>query len=189
MKSLWKRRLIQGFVGSGLLITIFASFFELRLPIQPSSESLEADFSFEGVNISFYENEELAWQLESESAKIYRDEGYSRFEEVNARFRKNYDFTVGIRAESAKILLTNGNISFFTVTANFIIKNEPVQIIANELEWHSEEKAFLGYKDIRLTSEYGNMSGEKLKMSVPMKNFVLYQHGKAQISVDNVTNP
>ena len=189
MNRLWTRRLIQVSVVGGLMIIIFFSFFELRLPKKPITQSLEADFYFEGVNISFYVNEEMLWKLESESARMYRDGGYSLFEEVEAEFQDKHDFTVNIKAKSAKTLFTNGDVHFMAVTANFIIKNEPMQIVTDELEWHSEDREFLGYKDIRLISEYGNMSGEKFKMSVPMKNFVLYQHGKAQITVDNVTNP
>ncbi len=164
----------------GVIAVLFFSLKETELPKRLAKGKNEPDFAFEHIVISHIDGEKLLWELTANKALIFKKENESVLENIQGAFFNEWNKpVVRFSSPQASLALDSSNLHLSDVTATFNIKEDNIQLLGKLLVWTAETQELSGRGDIIILSQYGKISGNAFKASIPYKTFQIQQDGKA----------
>jgi hypothetical protein len=171
--------IVMAFFG----LTIFTVIYRPKLSMPPTKEAGLPDFSFEDVIVSHIYDGDLVWEVESDSAAIYKENNVVNMYDAQGDIYENDKPAVRFQAPVARIFMHESDMELSDATAEFYLETKKVTLFSKVLNWYAEVKQFVGREYVKVETEDIELVGEAFHVDIPVQRMKVAQNAKASIEV------
>lgn len=171
--------IVMAFFG----LTLFTVVYQPKLSSPPKKQTGLPDFSFEDVIVSHIYDGDLIWEVESNSAAIFKEDNVVHMFEAKGDIYENAKPAVHFNAPVAKIFMHESDMELSDANAEFYLETKKVNLFSKVLNWYAEVKQFVGREYVKVKTDDIVLVGQSFHVDIPVKRMKVSGKAKASIEI------